>query len=120
MPSFDISILDKKGSLFLTRPTQNACLPIRAYIDGSAHEVFDVVQSGAVQFQINGRLPLKDATAAHSCHGVPQNDRLPGAAALKRSAADISKVRPNAGATVQLIHDVKSVVGIVGEIEATA
>ncbi|SOE54304.1 NADPH2:quinone reductase [Burkholderia sp. OK233] len=65
VPPFDISILDKKGSLFLTRPTQNAYLPTRAHVEEGAKEVFDVVLSGAVKVLINQRFPLKDAAEAH-------------------------------------------------------
>jgi NADPH:quinone reductase len=65
VPPFDISILDKKGSLYLTRPTQNAYLPTRAHVEEGAKEVFDVVQSGAVKVHINQRFPLKDAADAH-------------------------------------------------------
>jgi NADPH2:quinone reductase len=65
VPLFDISILDKKGSLYLTRPTQNAYLPTRAHVEEGAQEVFDVVQSGAVKVHINQRFPLKDAAEAH-------------------------------------------------------
>ncbi|TPQ39132.1 MULTISPECIES: quinone oxidoreductase family protein [Cupriavidus] len=65
VPPFDISILDKKGSLFLTRPTQNAYLPTRAKVEEGAQEVFDVVQSGAVKVHINQRFALKDAAEAH-------------------------------------------------------
>ncbi|MFM0079049.1 quinone oxidoreductase [Paraburkholderia sediminicola] len=65
VPPFDISILDKKGSLFLTRPTQNAYLPTRAHVEEGAQEVFDVVQSGAVKVHINRRFALKDAAESH-------------------------------------------------------
>ncbi|MFM0133673.1 quinone oxidoreductase family protein [Paraburkholderia sediminicola] len=65
VPPFDISILDKKGSLFLTRPTQNAYLPTRAHVEEGAKEVFDVVLSGAVKVLINQRFALKDAAEAH-------------------------------------------------------
>jgi NADPH2:quinone reductase len=65
VPPFDISILDKKGSLFLTRPTQNAYLPNRAKVEEGAQEVFDVVQSGAVKVHINQRFALKNAADAH-------------------------------------------------------
>ncbi|WP_321932063.1 quinone oxidoreductase family protein [Paraburkholderia guartelaensis] len=65
VPPFDISILDKKGSLYLTRPTQNAYLPTRAKVEEGAQEVFDVVQSGAVKVHINQRFALKDAADAH-------------------------------------------------------
>ncbi|WP_434667465.1 quinone oxidoreductase [Paraburkholderia sp. A3BS-1L] len=65
VPPFDISILDKKGSLYLTRPTQNAYLPTRAKVEEGAQEVFDVVQSGAVRVHVNQRFPLKEAAEAH-------------------------------------------------------
>jgi NADPH:quinone reductase len=65
VPPFDISILDKKGSLYLTRPTQNAYLPNRTKVEEGAQEVFDVVQSGAVKVHINQRFALRDAADAH-------------------------------------------------------
>ncbi|MGO4330404.1 quinone oxidoreductase [Cupriavidus sp. 2TAF22] len=65
VPPFDISILNKKGSLFLTRPTLNAYLETRAQVDKVAQDVFDVVQSGVVKVYIGQRFPLKDAAQAH-------------------------------------------------------
>jgi NADPH2:quinone reductase len=65
VPPFDISLLDKKGSLFLTRPSQNAYLTTHAHVEQCANELFDVVLSGAVKILINQRFALKDAAEAH-------------------------------------------------------
>ncbi|BCZ84750.1 quinone oxidoreductase [Paraburkholderia terrae] len=65
VPPFDISLLDKKGSLFLTRPSQNAYLPNRAALEAGARDVFEVVLSGAVKVHISHRFPLKDAAESH-------------------------------------------------------
>ncbi|KFJ91856.1 quinone oxidoreductase [Pseudomonas sp. 1-7] len=65
VPPFDIGLLDKKGSLFLTRPSQNAYLTTHADVEQCANELFDVVLSGAVKILINQRFALKDAAEAH-------------------------------------------------------
>ncbi len=62
---FDIGLLAKMGSLFLTRPTLFTYTAKRADLVAMAEELFDVVASGKVKLEINQRYPLKDATQAH-------------------------------------------------------
>ncbi len=62
---FDIGLLAKMGSLFLTRPTLFTYTAKRADLVAMAEELFDVVASGKVKLEINQRYPLKDAAQAH-------------------------------------------------------
>ncbi len=61
----DISILATKGSLFLTRPSLGHYVASRADLVASAHDLFDVVESGAVKVEINQTYALADAAQAH-------------------------------------------------------
>lgn len=65
VPPFDISILSKLGSLFLTRPTLFAYTAKRADLLAMSAELFEVVQSGAVKISIDQRYALADAAQAH-------------------------------------------------------
>lgn len=66
IPPFDIGILARKGSLYLTRPTLFSYNVTREELDASAAALFDVVLSGAVKIMVNQRYALKDAARAHS------------------------------------------------------
>src|SRR5437870_9655394 len=61
----DIGILAAKGSLFLTRPTLNTYTASREDLLTAARELFEVVQSGAVEIAVNQTYPLRDAARAH-------------------------------------------------------
>src|SRR5437899_2865117 len=61
----DIGILAAKGSLFLTRPTLNTYTASRDDLLTAARELFEVVQSGAVEIAVNQTYPLRDAARAH-------------------------------------------------------
>jgi NADPH2:quinone reductase len=61
----DIGILAAKGSLFLTRPTLNTYTATREDLLTAAHELFDVVKTGAVKLAINQTYPLREAARAH-------------------------------------------------------
>jgi len=61
----DIGILAAKGSLFLTRPTLNTYTATREDLLSAAHELFEVVKSGAVKLAINQTYPLREAARAH-------------------------------------------------------
>jgi NADPH:quinone reductase len=61
----DMGILAAKGSLFLTRPTLNTYTASRQDLLTAAHELFDVVESGAVRVAINQTYPLREAAQAH-------------------------------------------------------
>ena len=59
------SLLQQKGSLFLTRPTLFHYIAARDELERSASELFDMVASGKVRIDIGQRFPLRDAAAAH-------------------------------------------------------
>ncbi len=62
---FDMGILARKGSLFLTRPTLFTYVATREALLANANALFDVVRSGAVKVEIGKRWPLAEAAAAH-------------------------------------------------------
>jgi NADPH:quinone reductase len=63
--SFNINLLQFKGSLFATRPTLNHYAAKREDLLAMAKDLFDVVGSGAVKIDVAGSYPLKDARKAH-------------------------------------------------------
>ncbi len=65
IPPIDTAILGQKGSLFLTRPSLINYTAARTDLVKAASELFDVVQRGAVEIQVNQRYPLREAAAAH-------------------------------------------------------
>ena len=62
----NLGILAAKGSLFVTRPTLNTYAAKRANLVAMAHELFEVVKSGAVKIEVHQTYPLKDAAKAHA------------------------------------------------------
>lgn len=62
---FDIGILSRKGSLFLTRPTLFAYTAKKEDLQKSARELFKVLQKKVVKVSINQTYALKDAVQAH-------------------------------------------------------
>lgn len=62
---FSPGILSSKGSLFLTRPSLWHYTEDDKDYAASAHALFALIQSGAVQITINRRYDLKDAAQAH-------------------------------------------------------
>ena len=65
VPPFDLGQLAAKGSLFITRPSLFAYTARREDLLSSAHELFDVVVSGAVRISVNQTYPLREAAQAH-------------------------------------------------------
>jgi len=65
VPPFDIGLLAKMGSLYLTRPTLFHFTADRARLDPMAAELFDLVGSGVIRVEVNQRYPLADAAQAH-------------------------------------------------------
>ncbi|AUM00631.1 quinone oxidoreductase [Zoogloeaceae bacteirum Par-f-2] len=65
VPPFDIGLLAKMGSLFLTRPTLFTYTAQRQDLLAMAGELFDMVISGKVKIEVNQRYPLADAAQAH-------------------------------------------------------
>ena len=66
VPPFDPSKLSAKGSLYLTRPTLFHYTADRSSLEHCAGELFQVMQSGAVQADINQEYALSDASLAHA------------------------------------------------------
>lgn len=62
----DTQELSKRGSLFLTRPTLFTYIAKRADLVQTAHELFEIVQSGRVKIEVRQTYALKDAAQAHS------------------------------------------------------
>lgn len=65
VPPFDIQILNRKGSLFLTRPTLAHYTATRAELLARAGDVLGGVREGALRVRIDRTLPLAEAAAAH-------------------------------------------------------
>lgn len=65
VPPIEIGTLGAKGSLFLTRPSLATYTAKTADLQASAHDLFDVVSSGAVKIRVNQTFPLADAKLAH-------------------------------------------------------
>lgn len=62
---FDLGILARHGSLYVTRPTLASYAARRADLEAMAGELFDVVLSGAVKIEIGQRYPLREAARAY-------------------------------------------------------
>lgn len=65
VPPVDISVLNTKGSLFLTRPSVFGYNLDRATLLESAADLFDVILNGKVRVRIDQRFALTEARAAH-------------------------------------------------------
>lgn len=65
MPLLDTSILAKKGSLFLTRPTLFDYICQREEYENAANDVFSLVEKQILKIHIGQRFALKDAALAH-------------------------------------------------------
>ncbi|MBK5187296.1 MAG: quinone oxidoreductase [Gemmatimonadaceae bacterium] len=64
-PSIDPQILNRKGSLFLTRPTLGNYISTREELLGRAAELFEWVAKGELQMRAEHDYPLADAARAH-------------------------------------------------------
>ncbi len=65
VPSFDLSILSAKGSLFLTRPSLMTYTARREDLVAHAEDLFEVVRRGAVSIEVRRTYPLAEAARAH-------------------------------------------------------
>lgn len=65
VPPFAPAELQKRGSLFLTRPTLFHYNATRAELESAANELFDVVGRGAVKVHIGQTYALRDIAQAH-------------------------------------------------------
>ena len=64
VPPFDLGLLAKMGSLFITRPTLFTYIAQRADLLAISGELFDIVTSGKVRIEVNQTYALKDAAQA--------------------------------------------------------
>jgi NADPH2:quinone reductase len=65
VPPFDPTILNQKGSLFMTRPSAGPYIAKRADLMAATQELFDVVGRGIVKIEVAQRYPLREAAEAH-------------------------------------------------------
>jgi NADPH2:quinone reductase len=65
VPPFDIGVLARKGSLFLTRPMVFTYIARREDLERGAAELFEVVRTGKVKVEIGRTWPLAQAAEAH-------------------------------------------------------
>ncbi|PTD96832.1 quinone oxidoreductase family protein [Pseudothauera lacus] len=79
VPPFDIGLLARMGSLFLTRPTLFTYTAGREDLLAMAAELFAVVAGGQVKIEVNQRFALADAAAAH---GALEGRRTTGSTIL--------------------------------------
>jgi len=65
VPPIDVQILNRSGSLFLTRPTLKDYIADPAELAGRAHDLFTWIADGTLTVRIGHEYPLKDAAEAH-------------------------------------------------------
>lgn len=65
VPPFDPSILNGKGSLFLTRPSLAHYLLTREELEWRAGDVLNWIASGKLKLRVERTYPLAEAAAAH-------------------------------------------------------
>jgi NADPH:quinone reductase len=66
VPPLDPQVLNRKGSLYLTRPTLGNYVSAREELLGRASELFDWVSKGQLQVRAEHDYPLADAAKAHA------------------------------------------------------
>ena len=65
IPPVDLSILNAKGSLYVTRPSLFAYMSSREVLLAAAAEVFALIEQGVLKIAVNQRFALTEAKAAH-------------------------------------------------------
>jgi NADPH2:quinone reductase len=66
VPAFDLGLLAKMGSLFITRPTLFTYVAQRSDLLAISGDLFDMVTSGKVKIEVNQTYALKDAAQAQT------------------------------------------------------
>jgi len=66
VPPLDPQVLNRKGSLYLTRPTIAHYTATREELTASASELFSWIEDGWLRVHIDRALPLGEASAAHA------------------------------------------------------
>jgi NADPH2:quinone reductase len=62
---FGLHELQKRGSLYVTRPTLGDFIRERRDLEAGSSELFDLVQRGRVRIEVNQTYALRDAAQAH-------------------------------------------------------
>ncbi len=65
VPPFDLSVMNGKGSLFVTRPSLAHYIFTREELDARTADLLGMVASGKLDVRIGATFPLADAKAAH-------------------------------------------------------
>ncbi|MBI4500257.1 MAG: quinone oxidoreductase [Gemmatimonadetes bacterium] len=65
VPPFDLTLLNTKGSLFITRPSLFAYIAERRELEERANEVLGWVRDGKLKLRIGATFPLAQAGEAH-------------------------------------------------------
>jgi len=65
VPPFDVGLLGRKGSLYLTRPTVFNYIAKREDLERGAAELFELIRSGKVKIEVTRTWPLAEAAEAH-------------------------------------------------------
>lgn len=65
VPPFDLGILARKGSLFLSRPTLATYVAAREALVKASSELFELVAKGIIRIEVGQSFPLKEAATAH-------------------------------------------------------
>ncbi len=65
VPPFDVAVLGKKGSLFLTRPTVFNYIAKREDLERGAAELFEAIGTGRIRVDVTRTFPLAEAAEAH-------------------------------------------------------
>jgi NADPH2:quinone reductase len=66
VPPVDPQVLNRKGSLYLTRPTLGNYISTREELLGRARELFDWVSKGELTVRAEHDYPLANAAQAHT------------------------------------------------------
>ena len=65
VPPFDPQILNRKGSLFLTRPKLDDHVHVREELESRAGDLFSWIERGELSVRIGAEFPLDQAAEAH-------------------------------------------------------
>jgi NADPH2:quinone reductase len=65
VPPMDPQLLNRKGSLFMTRPKLDDYVATRQELESRGHELLGWVKSGELDVRIGAEFPLRDAAEAH-------------------------------------------------------
>ena len=65
VPPFDITMLNMKGALYITRPSLNHYNLTREALEANSGELFDLIGRGIINIEIGQRFALSEMRAAH-------------------------------------------------------